>query len=76
MTEETSTPRPALVRRPASVQAVPKQTRGRMVVVNFRVPASTKEQATEICQRLDVNLTEVLRDYLVEWVAEHRDDQE
>lgn len=55
---------------------MPKQTRGRMVVVNFRVPASTKEQATEICQRLDVNLTDVLRDYLVEWVAEHRDDQE
>lgn len=45
----------------------PKQTRPRMVVVNFRAPADVKEAATERAEREGINLTDALRDFLTAW---------
>lgn len=45
----------------------PKQTRPRMVVVNFRAPADIKEAATERAEREGINLTDALRDFLTTW---------
>lgn len=61
MTTETCKTRPTL--RAVS----PKQTRPRMVVVNFRVPAEVKEAALERAEREGINLTDALRDFLSEW---------
>lgn len=47
----------------------PKQTRPRMVVVNFRVPETVKEAAMERCEREGINLTDALREFLVAWSA-------
>lgn len=44
-----------------------KQTRPRMVVVNFRVPESVKEAAIERAEREGINLTDALRDFLTQW---------
>lgn len=53
---------------PTSVQPVsPKQTRPRMVVVNFRVPEPVKEAAMERAEREGINLSDALRDFMVEW---------
>lgn len=40
---------------------------GRMVVVNFRVPAEIKEAAVARAEREGINLTDALRDFLSEW---------
>ena len=53
---------------------VPKQTRPRMVVVNFRVPAEVKERATARAEREGINLTDALRDFLVAWAADQKSD--
>lgn len=53
--------------RPTLSAVSPKQTRPRMVVVNFRVPAHVKEAALERAEREGINLTDALRDFLVEW---------
>lgn len=45
----------------------PKQTRPRMVVVNFRVPAPVKEAAIRRAEREGINLTDALRDFLAAW---------
>lgn len=50
-----------------TLRAVPKQTRPRMVVVNFRVPADVKEAALERAEREGINLTDALRDFLTGW---------
>lgn len=41
----------------------------RMVVVNFRVPETVKEAALERCEREEINLSDALRDFLIEWSA-------
>lgn len=53
--------------RPSLGTVSPKQTRPRMVVVNFRVPEDVKAKALERCEREGVNLTDALRDFLIEW---------
>lgn len=55
------------VRHGTTLNAVPKQTRPRMVVVNFRVPEAVKERAIERAEREGINLTDALRDFLVAW---------
>ena len=45
----------------------PRQTRPRMVVVNFRVPEDVKARAIERAEREGINLTDALRDFLTEW---------
>jgi hypothetical protein len=63
---QTKTPGPR--KTPASVRPVsPKQTRPRMVVVNFRVPEPVKEAAMARAEREGINLTDALRDFLTEW---------
>lgn len=47
----------------------PKQTRPRMVVVNFRVPEDVKARAIERAEREGINLTDALRDFLNEWAG-------
>lgn len=49
------------------IPSVPKQTRPRMVVVNFRAPATVKEAAIARAEREGINLTDALRDFLVAW---------
>ena len=46
---------------------VPKQTRPRMVVVNFRVPEEVKERAIERAEREGINLTDAMREFLTSW---------
>lgn len=61
------------VRHATTVAPVsPKQTRPRMVVVNFRVPEDVKVRATERAEREGINLTDALRDFLSEWADEDR----
>ena len=48
----------------------PKQTRPRMVVVNFRVPEGVKAKALDRCEREAVNLTDALREFLIAWANE------
>lgn len=56
------------VRHARSLPAVsPKQTRPRMVVVNFRVPEDVKARAIAKAEREGINLTDALRDFLTEW---------
>lgn len=45
----------------------PKQTRPRMVVVNFRAPADVKDAAQARAEREGINLTDALRDFLTTW---------
>ena len=52
----------------------PKQTRPRMVVVNFRVPAPIKEAALARAEREGINLTDALRDFLTGWAADTSPD--
>ena len=52
-----------------TIRAVPKQTRPRMVVVNFRVPEEVKERATERAEREGINLSDAMRDFLTAWSA-------
>jgi predicted transcriptional regulator len=54
---------------PTLANVSPKQTRPRMVVVNFRIPESVKEAALERCEREGINLSDALRDFLTEWAA-------
>ena len=56
--------------RPTLCAVSPKQTRPRMVVVNFRVPEDVKARAIERAEREGINLTDALRDFLTEWAAE------
>lgn len=58
------------VRHGTTLSAVPKQTRPRMVVVNFRVPEPVKLRAIERAEREGINLTDALRDFLVAWSKE------
>lgn len=74
MMDEASHPTAPTPHRLATVPPVPKQTRGPRVVVNFRVSSAVKARAVAICEREDVNLSDVLRDLLEQWVEEH-DDQ-
>lgn len=53
--------------RPTLTPVSPKQTRPRMVVVNFRVPEPVKAAAIERAEREGINLSDALRDFLVEW---------
>lgn len=53
-----------------TIRAVPKQTRPRMVVVNFRVPEDVKARAIERAEREGINLTDALRDFLTAWASD------
>ena len=53
-----------------TLPTVPKQTRPRMVVVNFRVPENVKARAIERAEREGINLTDALRDFLTSWADE------
>jgi DNA polymerase III delta prime subunit len=52
---------------PTIATVSPRQTRPRMVVVNFRVPEDVKTRAIERAEREGINLTDALRDFLTEW---------
>jgi predicted transcriptional regulator len=68
MTQElVTTPRKT---SPTLTTVSPKQTRPRMVVVNFRVPETVKEAAMERAEREGINLSDVLRDHLTKWSEE------
>ena len=56
--------------RPTLSAVSPKQTRPRMVVVNFRVPATVKADALARAEREGINLTDALRDFLTAWAEE------
>jgi hypothetical protein len=52
---------------PNSLRSVPKQSRPKMVVVNFRVPEDVKARAIARAEREGINLTDALRDFLTAW---------
>lgn len=54
------------------VAVVPKQTRPRMVVMNFRVPESVKERAIARAEREGINLSDPLREFLTAWAEGDR----
>lgn len=55
---------------PTLTRVSPKQTRPRMVVVNFRVPEDVKARAIERCEREGINLSDVLREQMTAWASE------
>ena len=62
---------------PPTIPAVsPRQTRPRMVVVNFRVPAPVKEAAHARAEREGINVSDVLRDFLTDWADDTSPDDD
>jgi len=55
---------------PSKVPTVPKQTRPRMVVVNFRVPAEVKERGYAKAEEEGRNPTEIMRELWTAWTNE------